>query len=140
MKQKFAFLCVAAAVVAGITVVIADEDDFIDNLKNCTNYYENQSIILQDLKLTTVREIHGWKEGKCAYTETVSLADKDYTVNCKFSQNNINELVKIMEDFNGSQENNKIDLNDYEQVQNSSVSTAWTKYLQNPDICSVQMK
>lgn len=139
MKQQIFYLALGLLILVGIMSVKAEESpDFTESLKTCTNYYENQTIKLQDLNLTTIREIHGWKNGKCSYKETVSTADKKYSVNCNLSQEHINELVKTMENFNQSSKD--LDLNDFEQIQNSSVATSWSKYLQNPEICSIELK
>ena len=139
MKQKIFYLSVCVLFLAGIMNVKANENqDFTDSLKTCTNYYENQTIKLQDFTISTIREIHGWKDGKCSYKETVSAAEKKYSVNCNLSQEHINELVKTMENFNQSSKD--LDLNDFEQIQKSSVATNWSKYLQNPEICSIELK
>lgn len=141
MKLRIIFVALCFFTFARLTANVQanDSTSFTDNLKDCTQYYGSQTVELQDLKLTTVREIHGWENGKCSYQETVSAGENKYSVKCMLSKENLEDLVKTMKDFENSVENKNLDLNDYEQVQNSSVVTGWSKYLQNPEICSVEM-
>ena len=46
--------------------------------------------------------------------------------------------MKTMDDFEKDESSKNIDLNDFEQVQNSTVVTGWSKYLQNPEICTIE--
>lgn len=141
MKLRVLFTVLALVCITRATFVFAnDNESFTENLKDCKEYYGSQTIDLQDIKLTTTRQIHGWVNGKCSYQEAVSTKDSKYTVNCLLSKEHISDLVKTMEDFEKDAESKNIDLNDFTQVQNSSVVSNWSKYLQNPEICSIEME
>lgn len=141
MKFRVIFLILAVSCFTKTLLVQAnDTTSFTENLKNCNDYYGSQTIDLQDIKLTTTRQIQGWVNGKCSYQESVSTKDSKYTVKCMLSQEHINDLVNTMENFEKDENNKNIDLNDFNQVQNSSVVSSWSKYLQNPDICTIEMQ
>ena len=81
MKLRVIFIVMALFCAARISMVAANDTmSFTDNLKDCKEYYGSQTIDLQDIKLTTVRQIQGWQNGKCSYQETVSTKDSKYTV------------------------------------------------------------
>ena len=138
LRVIFSVMAIFCIVRAG-TGIANDATSFTENFKDCKEYYSLQTIELQNLKITTAREIHGWQGGKCAYKETVSTGENKYSVNCLFSPEQISNLVNTMESFENSDESKNLDLNDFEQVQNSSVAGNWSSYLQNPEICSVEM-
>ena len=139
MKLRVIFIVMALFCAARISMVAANDTmSFTDNLKDCKEYYGSQTIDLQDIKLTTVRQIQGWQNGKCSYQETVSTKDSKYTVKCLLSKEHIADLVKTMDDFEKDESSKNIDLNDFEQVQNSTVVAGWSKYLQNPEICTIE--
>lgn len=139
MKLRVIFIVMALFCAARISMVAANDTmSFTDNLKDCKEYYGSQTIDLQDIKLTTVRQIQGWQNGKCSYQETVSTKDSKYTVKCLLSKEHIADLVKTMDDFEKDESSKNIDLNDFEQVQNSTVVTGWSKYLQNSEICTIE--
>lgn len=141
MKLRIIFIVMALFCAVRVSMVLADDTvSFTDNLRDCKEYYGSQTVDLQDIKLTTVRQIQGWVNGKCSYQESVSTKDSRYTVKCLLSKENISDLVKTMEDFEKDENNKNLDLNDYEQVQNTSVVSGWSKYLQNPEICSIEMQ
>lgn len=141
MKLRIIFIAMAVFCISRAAFVQANEPaSFTENLKDCKEYYGSQTIDLQEVKLTTTRQIQGWVDGKCSYKEAVSTKDSKYTVNCLLSKEHIAELVKTMEDFERDESSKSIDLNDFTQVQNSSVVSNWSKYLQNPEICSIEMQ
>lgn len=139
MKLRIIFIAIALVCFTRIALVQAnDSTNFTENLKDCKEYYGSQTIDLQDIKLTTTRQIQGWVNGKCSYQEAVSTKETKYTVKCLLSKENIADLVKTMEDFEKDSNNKNIDLNDFSQVQSSSVVSSWSKYLQDPNICSIE--
>ncbi len=141
MKFRIIFIAMALVCLTRVALVQAnDTTSFTENLKDCREYYGSQTIDLQDIKLTTTRQIQGWVDGKCSYKEAVSTKDAKYTVNCLLSKENIADLVKTMEDFEKDESNKNIDLNDFSQVQSSTIVSNWSKYLQNPEICSIEMQ
>lgn len=141
MRVRIIVLTALIFCAARVSLVFANDNiSFTESLKNCQEYYGSQTIELNDIKLSTTKQIHGLKGEKCSYQETVSTKDSRYSVNCMLSKDNINELVKIMEDFEQNGENKKIDLNDFTQVESSSVVAGWSKYLQNPEICSIEVE
>ncbi len=141
MKLRIIFALALMFCAARISTVIAnDNSSFTENLKNCSEYYGSQTIELNDIKLTTTKQIHGLKGEKCSYQETIATKDSRYSVNCMLSKDNIKELVQIMEDFEKNADAKNIDLNDFTQVESTSVVAGWTKYLQNPEICSIEIE
>ncbi len=141
MKIRIILLTALIFCTARISTVLANDNaSFTESLKNCREYYGSQTIELNDIKLSTTKQIHGFKGEKCSYQETISTKDSRYSLNCMLSKDNINELVKIMDDFENNADNKKIDLNDFTQVESSTVVTGWSKYLQNPEICSIEVE
>jgi len=140
VKLKIFFTIVCLFCLARVSSVLADEiTSFTDNLRNCSQYYGSQTIELNDVKLTSTKQIMGFKGDKCVYKESVATADSKYTVNCLLSKSNLADLVKIMDDFEKDPKAQNIDLNDFTQVESSSVVTEWSKYLQDPNICSIEV-
>ena len=119
----------------------SDIHSFSYCLKNCEEYFSTQTISLPSMSLTTKREILGLdKENLCQYRETISSNNSVYTVNCKFNKEQRTSLAKVISDFDDDSQNNNIDINDFNQVQNSSVYGAWAEYLQDGSICSIDAK
>ena len=140
MKIRIILLLVCIFCAARVLDVKAnDTTSFTDNLKNCAQYYGSQTIELNDVKLVSTKQILGFEGDKCVYKESISTADSKYTVSCKLSKSNIADLVAIMEDFEKDPKAQNIDLNDFTQVESSSVVTGWSKYLQDPEICSIEV-
>lgn len=139
MKFRIIFIAIVLICLVRVALVQAnDTTSFTENLKDCKEYYGSQTIDLQEVKLTTTRQIHGWVDGKCSYKETVSTKEAKYTVNCLLTKEHIANLVKTMEDFEKDETGKNIDLNDFAQVQNSTVVSNWSKHLQDPEICSIE--
>lgn len=126
-------------VLRGSTVVANEITSFTDNLKNCLQYYGSQTVELNDVKFISTKQILGFQGDKCAYKESITTTDSNFTVSCMLSKSNIADLVKIMEDFDKDPKSQNIDLNDFEEVGDSSVVTGWSKYLQDPEVCSIEI-
>lgn len=141
MNYKFILILVCIFCATRLSVVLAnDSTSFTENLKNCSEYYGSQTIELNDIKLSTTKQILGLKGEKCSYKETIATKDSRYSVTCMLSKENIADLVKIMEEFENDESSKNIDLNDFTQVESTTVVAGWTKYLQNPEICSIEIE
>ena len=133
-------LALIATVAIVSTVHAYDTASFTENLKNCSEYFGSQTIDLDAIKLTTTKQIQGFKNNKCVYKETISTKDAQYSVMCQLSRKQISELVSVMEDFEKDSSNSSLNLNDFDAVQNTTVVNAWAKYLQDPEVCSIETK
>lgn len=141
MKLRIFFICLLILCSARLSAVLAnDTSSFTQHLKTCAEYYGSQTIELNAIKLTTTKQILGFKGDKCAYKESISANNSRYTVNCLLSRNDLAELGKLMDDFEKDSNSQNIDLNDFTQVQSTSIVSGWSKYLQNPDICTIDIE
>ena len=137
MNNKTLFIIIL--LLFGLTAYAASaEHSFSDCLRDCSEYFSSQTVSLSSVNLTTKRQILGLnKENLCQYKEIVSSDNSVYTVNCKFTKTQRKSLAKILDEFDKNPENDKMDFNDFSQVQSSSVYEAWSNYLQDPSVCEI---
>ena len=122
--------------------VFADHDErFFNALSNCTPYVSNGTVDTQGISADYKSQIVGWMNDKCLYKETVQFSGVDSCVTCKFTQNQINELVKVMKAYQTVQtySGEEPDLSDIENVKNNPVIKVWNKYLQDSSTCSLDI-
>jgi len=137
MSNKNFLICFG--IVMGLMgLALAKERSFSDCLKDCSEYFSSQTVSIASVSLTTNRQILGFDKDKlCQYKEVISSQGSVYTVNCKFNKEQRASLAKILQDFDKNPENDKLDFNDFNQVQNSSVYEGWSTYLQDSSICEI---
>ena len=127
-------------IIVSSSFVFAQERDFAKSLGACSEYFGSQTIELDNVKMTTTKQILGFQGGVCVYKESGTVNDVKYCATCKFNKKQLAELAKVLTDFDNSSESKNIDVNDFAQVQESPVATAWTKYLQDPSTCTIEIE
>lgn len=139
MKKILLFL---ACVTVPTLCVYADHDErFFNALSTCAPYASNGTVDTQGISADYKSQIIGWQNDKCLYKETVQFSGIDSCVTCKFSQNQIDELVKVMKAYQTIQaySGEEPDISDLESVKNNPVVKIWNKYLQDPSTCSLDI-
>lgn len=136
--KKIIILLAFTGIIGLMTAANGNVSSFSECLRNCSEFYSSQTISLSDVNLTTKRQILGLDANKfCQYKETVSSQNSVYTVNCKFDKSQRTALAKVLDDFDKNPDSEKMDMNDFTQVQSSNVYEAWSNYLQDPSICEI---
>ena len=153
MKKVFALSLVL--LVAG-SVVFASEytkfsRKFIRHIKDCDSYEETVSSQYEDMTFKTTRKIIGWRNGFCKYTETITSAQGAYSLDCGFTDVQLDDLYEAMKDR--SKKADKYILDVYAERTNPKTGTVeyvkdgtteikgnkayvvWAKYQNNPFIC-----
>ncbi len=140
MKIKTIVLSVILILFAICNTAFAQDEimSFAQCLRECKGYFGSETIDLSSIKMTTTKQILGFNGGKCTYKEHIKTKDASYTVNCTFTKAQINELADEIDKFESNPDNQNIDVNDMEQVQNASVSQAWSKYLMDGNVCTLE--
>jgi hypothetical protein len=124
-----------------ILSVFANDEKFYSALENCTSYSDGGSTKTDGMDIKFKNNILGWQDNKCVYKENVSYGDMDVCVTCKFSKSQIEELVGVMRAFSTVQKytGEKIDTSTLDAVKNNPVVNVWNKYLQDSNICKMDV-
>ena len=123
-----------------ITISAQNEDMFINALRNCTPYNSSDEININGITATSVKQMQGWQGDKCYYKETVKLNGMDFTTSCKFTKEQIHEIVSVADAYFLTQKYSKeeIDLSSSDTVKNNPIVQVLNKYLQDSSVCSIQ--
>lgn len=124
--MKKIFLITGLILFSAIAVVAADNvkysSIFINKFYHCLP--TNQTITLtndDNTSVTITRSMHGWKEKKCVYNETVMQGENTTSYNCNLYREQVNELVSAMRsDPNGE----------------GLAEQTWERFKKLPDVCT----
>ena len=113
---------------------------FMKALSNCSNFSENGNVKTEGIDFTSTKKILGTKNGKCIYQESINFSGNHATVTCKFSKQQINEIIEVMNAYDVVQKysKEKIDTSSLSAVQDNPVVQVWNKYLQDKSVCLVE--
>ena len=138
--KKFVFLFVSFIFIAA--QADAGEAEFFNALRNCSSYSGSGYTKTDGQLLKFNNKILGWEDDKCIYKEQVNYGGIDACINCKLTRQQINELVEVMNAYEKLQKytKNKPDVSSLDAVKDNPVVNAWNKYLQDPNVCTLQMK
>lgn len=153
MKKVFV-LMLALMIVGGI--VSASEytkfsRKFIRHIKDCDSYEETVTSQYEDMSFKTSRKIHGWKNGFCKYTETITSAQGAYKLDCGFTDVQLDDLYEAMKDRSKKADKYTLDIyveknnpktgnveyvkNGTTEIKGNRAYIIWAKYQNNPFIC-----
>ena len=93
-------------------------NDFITALQYCKPYtYSIGPIDILGMKVTTIKQIIGMRNGFCSYVEIVGPPDAKNTIRCNFTKEQVNKLVYSMRSNN---------------------SRIWGEYYNNNNVCTIK--
>lgn len=124
---------------------------FIRHIKDCDAYEETIASEYEDSSFKTTRKIHGWKNGYCRYTETITAPQGAYKLDCGFTEVQLDDLYEAMKDRSKKADKYTLDLyserknpktGDTEYMKSGSTEIkgnrayiVWAKYQNNPFVC-----
>ena len=100
---------------------------FIRHIKDCDAYEETIASEYEDSSFKTTRKIHGWKNGYCRYTETITAPQGAYKLDCGFTEVQLDDLYEAMKDRSKKADKYTLDL--YSERKNPK--TGDTEYMDN---------
>ena len=144
-----------ALLIAGTTVLASEytkfSRKFIRHIRDCDAYEETINSQYEDMEFKTIRKIHGWKNGFCKYSETITSAQGAYKLECGFTDVQLDDLYEAMKDRSKKADKYTLDIyaektnpktGEVEYVKNGSTEikgnrayVVWAKYQNNPFIC-----
>lgn len=152
------FLIISLSVLVCSTCVWASEytkfsRSFIRHFKDCDAYEETVSSVFEDEAFKTTRKIHGWKNGRCIYTETITSKDEGaYKLNCAIMEAQVDDLYDAMRsrskkpdkynlDIYAPKVNKKTGETEYTVaggtiIKGNKAYIEWAKVQNNPYICT----
>ena len=154
MKKLFAItfailICTSCAVFASDYTKFSRK--FIKNIKDCDAYEETITSQYEDETFKTTRKIHGWKNGLCRYTETITSSKGGYKLECGFTDMQIEDLYLAMKDRSKKTEKFVLDLyaertnpktgekeyfrNGSTEIRGNKAYIVWARYQNNPYFC-----
>lgn len=153
--MKKIFSTILTLLIFASTVLAADytkfSRKFIKHIKDCDEYEESITSEYEDMSFTTVRKIHGWKNGFCKYTETITSAQGAYKLDCGFNEVQLDDLYEAMRDRSKKSEKYTLDLyiektnpktgakeyvkNGSTEIKGNKSYIIWAKYQNNPYLC-----
>ena len=124
---------------------------FIRHIKDCDSYEETVTSQYEDMSFKTSRKIHGWKNGFCKYTETITSAQGAYKLDCGFTDVQLDDLYEAMKDRSKKADKYTLDIyveknnpktgnveyvkNGTTEIKGNRAYIIWAKYQNNPFIC-----
>lgn len=137
MFNKKIFLAVFFTVL-GVTVY-AQGNKFTDALKTCSSFSGSDKINMLQTTVDSSKRISGWVGDRCIYNEKVSFMGIESNVVCKFTQAQIKELASVIEAYEllAGYSGESPDFSSLDTAQNNPVAKVWSKYMQDPQICTV---
>lgn len=125
-----------------ISLAAFAQDNFTNALKNCSSYSESGNAKMLDMDVISTKKILGWEGDKCVYNEDVTFMGIESNVACKFSKAQINEIVTVMNAYELVQQysGESPDFSSLDTAQNNPIARIWSKYMQDPGVCSVNTK
>ena len=153
MKKSLVYLL--ALFIVGNAVYSADSTKFSrkfkKNIRDCDPYTETVTSEYEDLTFKTTRKIHGWKNGFCRYTETITSPQGAYKLDCGFTEVQLDDLYEAMKDRDKKPEKYALDIyvehlnpktkeieyirNGTTEIKGNKAYIIWAKYQNNPFIC-----
>ena len=137
MKKYF---IVFAILIFSSAFSLADDEAFYSALQNCKAYSNQGQTKTDGNNIAFKSQILGWENNKCTYKESVSFAGMDSCTICKFSKDQINELVTVMRAYSTVQKysGETVDTSSLSAAQNNPVVRVWNKYLSDPAVCNIE--
>ena len=139
MKKFVLFL---SFVVITTLCVFAHDNSFYSALQSCSHYSSSGDVKTEGLNVKVKEEIIGRDGNKCIYKETLDIEGAKSCITCRFTQVQVNELVKVMRAYSTIQEytGEEVDTSKLSAVQNNPVVKVWNKYLNDPSVCNIDVQ
>ncbi len=123
--MKKAFIITGIIMVSTLSAFAADvmySNIFINKFIHCLPAAGTATKTDEDGNIINIqRGLHGWKNGVCRYSETVTSNDTTKTYNCNLSREQVNELASAM----------KADPTD-----EGIAKQTWDKFKKIPEVCT----
>ena len=135
------YLVLSLAIFLTVLTVCAGEDRFYNAFRNCSAYSDGGTSTVDGQTIKFRNQINGWHNDKCIYKETVNYGGMDICTTCRFTKEQLAELVDVMKSFSTVQKysGGSIDTSNLEAVKNNPVVNVWSKYLQDSSVCKIEM-
>ena len=154
--MKRLFVAVLSFLFFTVSTVLASEytkfsRKFIKHIRDCDVYEESFVSEYEDMTFKTTRKIHGWKNGLCRYTETITSSRGAYKLDCGFNEAQLDDLYESMKDKSKKPEKYTLDLyvekidpktgeimyvkNGVTEIKGNKAYIIWAKYQNNPYMC-----
>ena len=136
MKKSLIFIVI---VLITSLFVFADDLSFTSAFSSCSQYSESGSVNTEGMNVQSSKQILGKEGDKCVYKETVNMSGPSITITCKFTDTQRYELVSVMDAYALVQKYSKdnVDTSSVSAVQDNPVVKAWSKYLQDSSVCTM---
>ena len=149
-------LALTLGLLIGVSAVFASEytkfsRKFMKHIRDCDAYEETISSKFEDTDFKTHRKIHGWKNGLCRYSETITSVRGAYRLECGFNEAQLDDLYEAMKNRSKKAEKLSLDLfyektnpktgeveylkNGTTEIKGNKTYIVWAKYQNNPYIC-----
>ena len=117
----------------------AGEDKFINAIKNCSVFDDSGSVTTDGIVANSRKQVLGWRNGVCAYKESISFNGINADILCNFSKSQIQEIGAVADAYfltlKYSQE--KPDTSSLDATKNNPITNVFAKYLQDPSVCKL---
>ncbi len=129
--KKAAIILLASTILAGLAANSSNyfSKNFLNRLSTCSYYSE--TVGARDY--TSKSEISGWDNDKCVYKNEIHQANMTYTLECRFSREQIEKLVNTVSAESNTQyvfKDNSIKLKN-----SDTLAKIWNSYLHDKTIC-----
>ena len=134
-------ICLFCAVIISVTAlcVYAGSTSVASALRDCSPYSEYGTVNTEGMQVKSHKQILGWENDKCVYKESVNYSGINTDITCRFTKAQITELSSVMNAYELLQgySASDVDTSSISAVQNNPVVKAWSKYLQDPSVCTM---
>lgn len=137
--KKAIMILIVLSICSIVCVSAVSEDKFVEALRNCSPYNDAGNININGVDTTSVKQMQGWRDGRCVYKETLKYSGVDISTVCRFSRSQIDEIVSVADAYyttlNYTHETP--DLSSTDAIKNNPIAQVLSKYLQDPSVCSI---
>ena len=136
MKKFYLVLCLLIFCLSAN----AQRDEFVDSLRNCTPYSESGVINVNGIDAKSYKQMTGWQNDKCVYKETVLFGTNKVTTKCGFTRPQIDEITSVADAYYLTLKytDEEIDTSSVDAVKNNPLVKVLNKYLQDPNVCTME--
>ena len=140
MKKLLSLFVVTAVVCIAVSADSTSDDRFINALRNCSTYNESGTTNSNNMQIQSQKQISGWENNKCRYTESLNLNSTNIKVSCSFTKPQIDEIVSVADAYFLTLKYSKEepDLSSAEAVQNNPITQVFGKYIQDSSVCLIE--
>lgn len=140
--KKFLLIIFCILLSSSITGIAQDfSDEFVEAFGSCKAFNDSGNFTTENMNVTSSKRIYGYNNNLCKYEESIKMGETKAKVSCNFSKAQIDEITEVMKAYNLVQKysDEQLDTSSLDNVKNNPVFKVWSKYLQDENVCKINL-